>query len=71
MNIYLIALAIVLLAIIYLLLNYFSIKKMDEGTDEMVEMSAIIREGASTFLKTEFKVIFIVLLVMAIIFSLL
>lgn len=70
MNIYLIALAIVLLAIIYLLLNYFSIKKMDEGTDEMVEMSAIIREGASTFLKTEFKVIFIVLLVMAIIFSL-
>ena len=67
---YYIILSIITLAIVYVLFNYFNIKKMDEGTDEMVEMAQIIRDGAGTFLKTEFKMIFLVVLVIALIFSL-
>ena len=54
---WLIVLAVVVVALLYILSCYFRIKKMDEGTDEMVEMSGIIRSGASTFIKTEFKYI--------------
>ena len=63
-------LSIITLAILYVIFNYFRIKKMDEGTDEMVEMAQIIRDGAGTFLKTEFKMIFLVVLIIALIFSL-
>jgi len=65
-----ITLAIVVLALIYVFANYGRIKKMDEGTPEMVKMSGIIRAGAATFLKTEFKSIAIVCVILAIIFSL-
>jgi K(+)-stimulated pyrophosphate-energized sodium pump len=43
---------------------------MDEGTAEMKEMAQIIRDGANTFLKTEFKTILLVVLGIALIFSL-
>ena len=33
---------------------------MGEGTHEMIEMAEIIRSGAATFLKTEYKTISIV-----------
>ena len=67
---WLIVLAVVVVALLYILSCYFRIKKMDEGTDEMVEMSGIIRSGASTFIKTEFKYIAIVVICLAIVFSL-
>ena len=54
----------------YVLLNYQKIKKMDEGTEEMKELSHIIRDGANTFIKTEFKSIILVVIVLALIFSL-
>lgn len=43
---------------------------MPEGTEEMVEMAKIIRDGSGTFLKTEFKMIAIVCIGIALIFSL-
>jgi len=43
---------------------------MNEGTNEMIEMAQIIRDGAGTFLKTEFKMIFLVVAAIALIFSL-
>ena len=67
---YYVILSIITLAIVYVCFNYFHIKKMDEGTDEMKEMAQIIRDGAGTFLKTEFKMIFLVVAVIALIFSL-
>ncbi|MBE7025361.1 MAG: sodium-translocating pyrophosphatase [Ruminococcaceae bacterium] len=62
--------AVVVLALCYVLFNFIRIRKMKEGTDEMVEMSGIIRSGASTFLKTEFRVIAIVVIIVAALFSL-
>ena len=67
---WLIVLGVVALALIYVAFNYFRIKKMPEGTPEMIELSGIIRSGAQTFLKTEFKSIVIVVAVVAVIFTL-
>ena len=55
-------LAVVVLALLYIFFNYGKIKKMSEGTDDMIEMAAIIRSGADTFMKTEFKTIFMVVI---------
>lgn len=43
---------------------------MPEGTAEMAEMAAIIRSGASAFMKTEYKTICIVVAVIALALSL-
>ena len=67
---YWIVLGIIILALLYVLFNFIRVKKMDEGTDEMKEMAGIIRSGASMFLKTEFKTVTIVVLVLALVFSL-
>ena len=45
---WLIVLGVVFLALIYVAFNYFRIKKMPEGTAEMIELSGIIRSGAQT-----------------------
>lgn len=65
-----ISFAVVFLSLVYVAVNYARIRKMDEGTEEMKQMSAIIRDGASTFLVTEFRVIAIVVAVLALAFSL-
>ena len=65
-----IILGIIVLALIYVFFNYFRIKKMDEGTADMYEMAKIIRDGASTFMKTEYKTISIVCVIVALVFSL-
>ena len=62
--------AICLLTVAYVVYNYIRIKKMEEGTDRMVKMSGIIREGANVFLKKEFTTIGIVVLVIAVLLSL-
>ena len=67
---WLIVLGVVFLALIYVAFNYFRIKKMPEGTPEMIELSGIIRSGAQTFLKTEYKSICIVVAVVAVVFAL-
>lgn len=63
-------LGVIVLTLAYVCFNFFRIKRMEEGTADMVEMAGIIRSGASTFLKTEFKVIFLVVVLVALIFSL-
>ena len=63
-------LAVIAVAVVYVIFNYFKIRKMSEGTDDMIEMAGIIRSGAETFLKTEFKTIAIVVVIVALIFTL-
>ena len=65
-------LIIVLLGIslFYILFSYFRIRGMEEGTDEMVRLSGIIRSGSSTFLITEYKHIVPVLAVVAVLITL-
>ena len=69
--VYSLALCVVALALAYVAFNYMRIKKMKEGTDEMIEMAGIIRSGADTFIRTEFKTIAIVLVVVALILMIL
>ncbi|MBO4604299.1 MAG: sodium-translocating pyrophosphatase [Clostridiales bacterium] len=66
----LIVLGVCVLAMAYVFANFFRIKKMPEGTPDMIELSGIIRSGSVTFLKTEFKGIVIVVAVLAIVFTL-
>ena len=65
-----IMLGICALALVYVVYNYVSIKKLKEGNERMVKMSAIIREGAGVFLKKEFTTIGIVVLIIALLLSL-
>ena len=63
-------LGICFIALLFVIINYLRIKRMPEGTDRMVKMSAIIREGANVFIKKEFTTIAIVIAVLAVLFTL-
>ena len=65
-----IALVVIAAAICYVAMNYLRIKKMPEGTEEMVEMAGIIRSGANTFMLTEYRTISVVVVLLAAVFSL-
>ena len=68
--IYTLTLCVVVLALAYVAFNYMRIKKMKEGTDEMIEMAGIIRSGSDAFMLTEYKTISVVVAVIALVFSL-
>lgn len=68
--IYALTLFVVALTFAFVFFNYMKIRKMDEGTDEMVRMAAVIRSGAGTFMKTEFRTIAVVVFIVALVFSL-
>ncbi len=69
-SIYYLVLFVIVLAIAYVLFNFLRIRRMKEGTEEMAEMAGIIRDGAATFMRTEYKTIAIVCIVLAAVFSL-
>ncbi len=57
-------------AVIFVAHCFKSIKGMSEGTEDMVTMAGIIRNGAKTFMKTEYIRIVIAVIAVAAIFSL-
>ena len=65
-----IILCVIAATICYVFWNYQRIRNMPEGTQEMVEMAGIIRSGANTFMRTEYRTIVIVVAVLALVFSL-
>ena len=67
---YYIILCAVVLTLAYVLCNFLRIRSMKEGTEEMAEMAGIIRSGAATFMKTEYKTVGIVVAVLALVFTL-
>ena len=69
--VHIIALIVIAVAIVFLVLNYHSLKKLGEGDPKMINIAKIIRDGANTFMWAEYKTIFVVVLVIAIIFALL
>ncbi len=75
MYVYLATLGVVAIALLVVLINYNNIKrpkkhKTDEEND-MYNLAKIIREGAETFMKTEYKTIIPVVALVAFTFSLL
>lgn len=58
-----------LLALGYAAFNFISVKKLDEGTDRMKEIAAAIRVGANAFITYEYKIIAVVVVIIAIAFA--
>ncbi len=57
----------VVLAIAYAAFNYFSVKKLEEGTERMQEIGSAIRTGANAFIKYEYKIVAIIGAVVAVV----
>lgn len=58
-----------LLALGYAAFNFIGVKKLDEGTDRMSEIAEAIRVGANAFVTYEYKIIAIVVCVIAVVFG--
>ena len=53
------------LALAYAAFNFFGVKKLDEGTEKMSEIASAIRVGANAFINYEYKVLAIVIIIVA------
>ena len=53
------------LALAYAAFNFFGVKKLDEGTEKMSEIASAIRVGANAFINYEYKVLAIVIVIVA------
>lgn len=60
-------LIISILAFVFGLFLFLGIKKSPEGSGKIVEISLAIRKGAMTFLKREFKILFLILILIALV----
>ena len=56
----------VILAVAYAAFNFFSVKKLEEGTERMQEIGSAIRTGANAFIKYEYKIVAIIGAVVAV-----
>ena len=63
-------LAVVLVALCLVAINYRKVKRLPEGTNDMQDLAKIIRDGAKTFMRTEYRTIVIVVALVAIVLSL-
>ncbi|MBR2998556.1 sodium/proton-translocating pyrophosphatase [Candidatus Saccharibacteria bacterium] len=70
MTIYYLTLTMVACAFSLIGYNFINLRKHNEGTAIMIERAAIIRSGAKTFLKREYRVISIVVILMSLGFAL-
>lgn len=69
-NIYYFAgLGIIFLAFIFVLVCFLKLKKREEGTEDMMDIAKIIRDGAFTFMKTEYVAISITVAIVAILIT--
>ncbi len=53
------------LALAYAAFNFFGVKKMSEGSEKMSEIASAIRVGANAFINYEYKVLAIVIVIVA------
>lgn len=63
-----VVLVVSVIALTFAFIFYKQMKTKDEGTDLMKKIAAHVRKGAMAYLKQQYKVVFIVFIVLAIIF---
>ncbi len=68
--VYLAVIIVSVCALAFVGYNFFRLKKMEEGNDEMKEIAGIIRRGARTFMREEYKRIVPAILIVAVLISL-
>ena len=66
--IYLVIIAAVL-ALSFAAFNYIAVKRMPEGTEIMQEIASAIRVGATAFINYEYKVLYSMVAVVAVILA--
>lgn len=49
--------------------NFFKVKRMEEGTAQMAEIASAIRVGASAFINYEYRILYLVVIVVAVIMA--
>ncbi len=54
----------------YAAFNFFSVKKLEEGTERMQEIASAVRVGANAFITYEYKIVAIVAVIVAILLAL-
>jgi len=59
------------LGLVFALVFYHQIRRVDEGTEVMRRIAQYVREGANAYLRRQYRVIFIVFVAMLVLFSLL
>lgn len=57
----------VILALVFATFNFVLVKKLDEGTDKMKEIAEAIRVGSNAFISYEYKVLYLVVVIVTII----
>ncbi len=55
----------------YAAINFFSVKRMEEGTERMQEIAAAIRLGANTFISYEYKIVAFIAAIIAVLLAVL
>ncbi len=60
-----------LIALVFAIIKFYSVKKMPEGTEEMTKISSKIRSGAMAYLKRQYKTVSIFFVVMVVLLSIL
>ncbi len=58
-----------LLALGYACINFYAVKRLEEGTERMIEIGQAIRLGANTFINYEYKVVAIIGAIIAVILA--
>ncbi len=57
------------LALAFAAFNFFGVKKMPEGTEKMSEIASAIRVGANAFIAYEYKILYLVVAIVAVIMA--
>ena len=57
------------LALAFAAFNFFGVKKMPEGTEKMQEIAASIRVGANAFIEYEYKILYLVVAIVAVLMA--
>ena len=70
MFVYCMTLASIVIAFVLIRRNFVDLRNHNEGTEEMQELAKIIRDGAKTFLRREYRIIIPTAIVIALLYSL-
>ncbi|MFX0106802.1 MAG: sodium-translocating pyrophosphatase [Candidatus Hodarchaeota archaeon] len=65
------AIASGLFAILVALFTYYQIKQVDEGSEKMREVSALVEEGAYSFIKVQYRILTVFTVILAILIAIL
>ena len=57
------------LALAYAAFNFFAVKKLPEGNERMQEIASAIRVGANAFLDYEYRVLYLVIVLVAVVLA--